>query len=61
MNTETIITIFAIVAALGLVAVVIVEVISSTQEAEARDAELVLQLMQVKDAVFFHNLLFSIV
>jgi hypothetical protein len=36
MNTETIITIFAIVAALGLVAVVIVEVISSAQEAEAR-------------------------
>ena len=56
MNTETIITIFAIVAALGLVAVVIVH-----KKLRPEDAEIVLQLMQVKDAVSIHNLLFSIV
>jgi hypothetical protein len=36
MNTETTLAIFAIVAALGLVAVVAVEVSSIAQEAEAR-------------------------
>jgi hypothetical protein len=35
MNTETMLTIFAIVAALGLVTVVAVEVLSIAQEAEA--------------------------
>jgi hypothetical protein len=36
MNTETLLTIFAIVAALGLVTIVAVEVLSIVQEAEAR-------------------------
>jgi hypothetical protein len=36
MNTDTMLTIFAIVAALGLVAVFDVEVVSIAQEAEAR-------------------------
>jgi hypothetical protein len=35
MNTETMLTIFAIVAALGLVTIVAVEVLSIVQEAEA--------------------------
>ena len=35
MNTETMLTIFAIVAALGLVTVVAVEALSIAQEAEA--------------------------
>ena len=35
MDTETMLTIFAIVAALGLVTVVAVEVLSIVQEAEA--------------------------
>ena len=35
MNTDTMLTIFAIVAALGLVTVVAVEVLSIVQEAEA--------------------------
>ena len=51
MNRETQLAIFAIVAALGLVAVIAVETITIAQEAEARDAIVVFHLMQVKDAV----------
>jgi hypothetical protein len=40
MNTETMLTIFAIVAALGLVTVVAVEALSIVQEAEARGCPL---------------------
>ncbi len=36
MNTETMLTIFAIVVALGLVTLVAVEVLNIAQEAEAR-------------------------
>ena len=51
MKRETQLAIFAIVAALGLVALIAVETITIAQEAEARDAIVVFHLMQVKDAV----------
>jgi hypothetical protein len=59
MNTETMLTIFVIVAAIGLVAVVAVEVISMAQEAEARGLEdvpsVLLELMQVNYVASRHN------
>jgi ribonuclease HI len=50
MNTHRMLTIFAIVAALGLVTIVAVEALSIAQEAEATDARVVRHSMRVKDA-----------
>ena len=51
METNSTLVIFAIIAALGLVTVVAVDIMLTTQEVELKDAGQVLQPTQVKEDV----------
>ena len=55
METNSTLVIFAIIAALGLVTVVAVDIIFTAQEAEVKDVEQVKQSTQVKEDVSKHS------
>ena len=49
MNVDTVVVLFAIATIFGLVGVVVIDSILTTQEAELKDAHQVLQSTQVKE------------